>query len=629
MRSLFVLLLLVSSLAAQNYTYPGSYPISVPPLGTFNIPFINLQDAINRTGNGGSIRVLSGTYSELIDFGGREIRIFADVPGQAIFDGSGTETVLRFSGTESPGALVEGLVLRNGQGGVGWAGGVQCNGASPTLRSCRIESNQGGPADASNIGGAGGLQSDGGSPLIVDCVIEGNIGGPGRAGGLDLRGGSPLVRRCVVASNSGGRANTAPVSFGGAGGISAINTDGFTLEDSEVFANTGGSAVSTFTFNTATGAVGGGVGGIRLACAPVSQNLIRHSIIRGNLGAAARSGVLSSQGGAPGGMLVSGDGLLMEQVFVVENRGGAAVGHIVNPARGGTGAIEFISGVAANVVLRHCSIAGNSGGSSPSCLFGTCPGGPGALVVNGSPVFDHVIVQGNTSTPGFGTALYSQFVVAASATPDVRWSNIDTLPPGPGNIDCPSVFADPVNGDYHLALSSPDINAGDPQASFMGTDFDGDARVFYGVSDIGADELTTAPFFLDGSGEGLTMLIDERAWNFHSADAGDALSLRVEGSSWSASDLLIGFELFNGPGISYSFGALPSLHLNPNAAGTGIFVGPHPFFGFPQVGSGFATTLTLPLALAGSTLRLQALALSFNAANGFFATTPAHDIAVN
>lgn len=60
-----------------------------------------------------------------------------------------------------------------------------------------------------------------------------------------------------------------------------------------------------------------------------------------------------------------------------------------------------------------------------------------------------------------------------------------------------ALFADPLfvnsaNGDLHLAIGSPAIDAGDP--AFTGApgerDFDGEARVFNGVCDIGADEST-------------------------------------------------------------------------------------------------------------------------------------------
>jgi len=58
-----------------------------------------------------------------------------------------------------------------------------------------------------------------------------------------------------------------------------------------------------------------------------------------------------------------------------------------------------------------------------------------------------------------------------------------------GNISEDPLFADFANGDFHLQFISPCINAGDPAGNYHGlTDIDGQPRVVYGRSDIGADE---------------------------------------------------------------------------------------------------------------------------------------------
>jgi hypothetical protein len=61
---------------------------------------------------------------------------------------------------------------------------------------------------------------------------------------------------------------------------------------------------------------------------------------------------------------------------------------------------------------------------------------------------------------------------------------------GGTSFDADPQFVDPASGDYHLAATSPCINAGDPAdfAQFGVTDLDGDLRVLYGRIDIGADE---------------------------------------------------------------------------------------------------------------------------------------------
>jgi hypothetical protein len=78
------------------------------------------------------------------------------------------------------------------------------------------------------------------------------------------------------------------------------------------------------------------------------------------------------------------------------------------------------------------------------------------------------------------------------------WAHIDpgaTLDWGDGNIVVPPMFADPENGDLHLVPGSPCIDAGDPSYAAPGlTDMDGEARVWAGRVDMGADEFGSMRF---------------------------------------------------------------------------------------------------------------------------------------
>ncbi len=67
------------------------------------------------------------------------------------------------------------------------------------------------------------------------------------------------------------------------------------------------------------------------------------------------------------------------------------------------------------------------------------------------------------------------------AGPSPTWTN---------NLDSDPLFVSPQNGDYHLPLFSPCIDAGDPNFVTKPdeTDIDGEAHVFHDLVDIGSDE---------------------------------------------------------------------------------------------------------------------------------------------
>jgi len=76
----------------------------------------------------------------------------------------------------------------------------------------------------------------------------------------------------------------------------------------------------------------------------------------------------------------------------------------------------------------------------------------------------------------------------ASSTIDITYSDIQGGWPGAGNIHADPLFVDAPNGDYHLLLDSPCIDAGDNTAVTSGTDLDGNPRIINGIVDMGAFE---------------------------------------------------------------------------------------------------------------------------------------------
>jgi len=111
----------------------------------------------------------------------------------------------------------------------------------------------------------------------------------------------------------------------------------------------------------------------------------------------------------------------------------------------------------------------------------------------------------------------------------VSYSDVQGGWPGEGNIDEDPLFVDAPNGDFHLRLGSPCVDAGSVtssgnQRSFVpNTDYEGDDRVVDGdldgliAMDIGADELVPE--------------IAARFGNVNAAAEGLASVLRMDGST--------------------------------------------------------------------------------------------------
>lgn len=109
-------------------------------------------------------------------------------------------------------------------------------------------------------------------------------------------------------------------------------------------------------------------------------------------------------------------------------------------------------------------------------------------------VMNSILVGGNTSidlSPDAGSSAllnidYSSYSgVAANAT--------STTNVGTHNVGAPLLVDLPGRTDIHQAPGSPTLNAGNPAATSLGLDFEGQARIVGPAPDIGADEQTAKP----------------------------------------------------------------------------------------------------------------------------------------
>jgi len=130
----------------------------------------------------------------------------------------------------------------------------------------------------------------------------------------------------------------------------------------------------------------------------------------------------------------------------------------------------------ANTAIIGCTISNNS------AMYG----GGGVFSGNKStPTMTNSIVWSNTSESGG-----AQFGFQLNSTIYVSYSDIQGGRSGIGNINIDPGFVDAENGDYHLAVGSPCVDAGDP--CFIPvpgqTDIDGESRLMGYRMDMGADE---------------------------------------------------------------------------------------------------------------------------------------------
>jgi hypothetical protein len=176
-------------------------------------PKATIQAAINAAASGDTVTVAQGTYAGAITFAGRNLTVrsadpadWAVVCATVINGGSlyGTPAAaVTFNSGETGAAVLAGFTITTV-----WGRGVQCSGASPVIRSCRVTGNVG------FVGGGFSLVSS--SATLRNCLVYGNWTRFDGAGAVFSQGGSPTLENCTIADNSCGTGG----AFAGGVGIS-------------------------------------------------------------------------------------------------------------------------------------------------------------------------------------------------------------------------------------------------------------------------------------------------------------------------------------------------------------------------------------------------------------------------
>jgi parallel beta-helix repeat protein len=187
----------------ENGVNIGAHGVGCWTPMTINIPadFSTIQEGIDASFDGDTVRVAPGGYFENIDFSGKNIVVgswFLD-DGDAsyisltIIDGGAWGSVVSFSNGEDN-AIVTGFTIQNGNSGYGAGGGIFCASSNPTISDNTISGN------SASSGGAI-LCSNNSNCAIINNTISGNSAGL-YGGGICCWNSSPVITNTIFWGDS-------------------------------------------------------------------------------------------------------------------------------------------------------------------------------------------------------------------------------------------------------------------------------------------------------------------------------------------------------------------------------------------------------------------------------------------
>ena len=172
--------------------------------------FTSIQSAIDEAVAGDEVVVSPGTYSENLQFKGKNLTLRStnvldtSIVNSTILDGGQKDSVVLFDGSESSTCALIGFTIQNGQANRG--GGVQGNGTKATIRRNFITNNRAVPKLGAGIflGGLGGGIADCDGLIEGNRIVENSAEGvaEGRGGGGGLAACNGVVENNTILRNT-------------------------------------------------------------------------------------------------------------------------------------------------------------------------------------------------------------------------------------------------------------------------------------------------------------------------------------------------------------------------------------------------------------------------------------------
>lgn len=412
---------------------PGNPMVSDPDEdGSLEHPFDAIQEAIDAALDGDTVILADGLYTWIgntnINFTGKAVTLQSENgPQTCTIDCEGVFRGFLFNSGETSATRVEGITIHDGFEGF-WGGAAFCNDSNPAFINCIFDGNW------AVVGGAVYIRSA--NPIFNNCTFTDNWAGYG--GGIFVTGdSSPAITGCTFSHNTAMLGGGAATLFG-SGVPRLVNC--------------------TFSDNNVTGsnATSGEGAAVLISCDTVLTGCLFE---------------YNFADGSGGGIFCRIDtNLTLNNCAFINN---AAFGHYADG--GGLCLVD------ANATLTGCTFTGNQADRY---------GGGISFAYDSKPTLLNCILWDNADCGGSDE---SAQIHDNGGYPSVRFCCIQGLTGvlgGVGNFSDDPLLVDPAHGDFHLALGSPCVNAGDPDFLPLPgeTDIDGDDRLLLDRIDIGADE---------------------------------------------------------------------------------------------------------------------------------------------